>query len=669
MLTAIINLGELRTLHDDQEKILAIAVVIFATGVLWQFGIDWQPITPDSSMQIYAAQEILRGRPPYVAIVMPHTPLTSLTSALAIALGGALGISDVLSIRLFFLFLGIWGALLAWRLAKVISPHPIARIVSVLGLLGFQLWGVYVARGPEVKILVIVCGLLALLALQERRWLLAGLASVLAFLTWQPAAIYLLLSLAAAFWRGRNGQGSALPRVLVGIFLPTSLILGYLVLEGALWPALRQAILHPFRHGLELAANLDPAILQQGASHLFSVAMRAGSHEWWLILVGSGGWIGFTMQALASWHRSFYHSQGKDPWPVLISGYWWFFFSMRNLQGRPDLIPLLPYTAWGAGWVVHHILSFLKGREAQHPPVSLLSASSLAAAGAVFAVLAYGFWDLPLQKPEVTLPVQVAQARQLDKVLGPQGQVQAIGDLTLLVLSERINLTPLTGLEWRGYQLQLQEPGGVDGILQTIAQTKPQVLILHSQDWNYPWSQPFLKFAEEHYLAYLDMTVLRLASLRAPPIPESGLPATAHPYFVNFANQIQLQGYTLRTSRIRAGRGINITIYLKANNKIDQSYILGLYLMDTGGKTYGQRFVHPWSDRNYGATPLWAPGQLISLTYRVPVAENFPAPASARIALAFFSYPNWEPEEILETDGEIQDNRAILTSIDVQVGQ
>lgn len=148
-------------------------------------------------------------------------------------------------------------------------------------------------------------------------------------------------------------------------------------------------------------------------------------------------------------------------------------------------------------------LSLLKSglaRRLSGPRLALLS--RWGAAGVILLILVYGLQDLPLGKenPEsFTLPEQIQQAAELESLLGPQGRVQAIGDLSLLVLAERINLTPLIHLGPKHYSLFLHEPGGLEKILATIRQERPEAMVINARIWNEPWAQPFLEFAQSEY--------------------------------------------------------------------------------------------------------------------------------------------------------------------------
>jgi hypothetical protein len=78
-----------------------------ASFVFFQYRPFERGINGDASMQIYVAQEIARGHPPYVTVFFPKTPLTGLFGAMAILAGRAFGVSDIIAIRALFFLIAV----------------------------------------------------------------------------------------------------------------------------------------------------------------------------------------------------------------------------------------------------------------------------------------------------------------------------------------------------------------------------------------------------------------------------------------------------------------------------------------------------------------------------------------------------------------------------------
>lgn len=604
--------------------LLFLSLAAFAFLAFWQFGIDWQHITPDKSMQIYIAQEILRGHPPYVAVVFPKTPLTPILSALAILVGNLSGLSDVISVRFLFLIIGSLGVAFTFLLAKTISQSLPARLAATLTLTGFGLWASASATGAEPKLLMILWGIISLWALQEKRWFLTGLAASLAFLSWQPAAIYLFLTLVTTLVLSQKDRRQAFLAALAGAILPLVLLIAYLAMAGALLPAFRQTVLAQIFYATQGGSwTLEGGLFRLGTV-LLEDFLRVRATGWggeaWFLILGSLGWLSFTaVSFLSRIQPSANATQKPNPWPLLISGYWWLLFSIRDLDGIADLIPWLPYLALGVGWSLEVALSLLR-----RLPIRTVAWSQLAALGALLFILVYGLQDLPGKKRSaLTLQDQISRAAELDAFLGPSGQVQIIGDLSFLVLAERSNLTPLIHLGPKHYNLFLHEPGGLEKILETIREAKPEAIILQ-RVWDYPWSPSFRELAAGKIL---------------------------NPFRANFGDQIQLLGYDLDTSAAYPGGSVKITLYLSATALLRENYTLDLHLLGPDGETYGhgEWEVFPWVK---DSPPLWETGAVVRDIFEVPISPDLLAPAFAQIQVAFFG-PDERPLPVLSIEGMV----------------
>ncbi|MBI2845903.1 MAG: hypothetical protein HYX86_05095 [Chloroflexi bacterium] len=610
------------TLHR-KEALFLFLLFLGSLFTFWQFGIDWQHITPDKSMQTYIAQEITRGHTPYLSVIFPKTPLTPLLSALAIFLGDGLNLPDIISVRILFLVLGSLGVVFTFLVAKIISPDFWPRLASAFTLLGFGLWGIHAATGAEPKILVTLLGLITIWALAGKRWFWAGLTASLAFLTWQPAAIYQILALAMPFGSIRGERRQALLSAIIGLILPLALISLYLLASGALLPAFRQTILSQFAYLAEggggWTAGSGVGRFLEISGDFLALRPRGWGGESWLAILGLIGWLGLTFQALSSLRRPV---SSSNPWLLIVSGLFWLIFSLRDIDGLVDLVPLLPYLAVGVGWLVRQTISFIRKLSLSQTNSDIANRYLPILANIV--ILAYGLQDIPLDKSlyPVTLQDQTVKASLLDSYLGSNGQVQAIGDLSLLVLSERQNLTPLIHLGPKHYNLLLNEPGGLEAILDRIASEKPEVMILQ-RVWDYAWAEPFFKLAVGE-------------------IP--------YPYRANFGEEIQLLGYGVNPSNLHPGSEMPLTLYLSATALAREDYRLKIKLLAPTGEVHGQHIFDHFPGE--GQSPLWEIGAVVKQIGTVPIPSWFPAPAAAQLQLAFYPEGVDEPLPILSIEGD-----------------
>jgi hypothetical protein len=95
------------------------------------------------------------------------------------------------------------------------------------------------------------------------------------------------------------------------------------------------------------------------------------------------------------------------------------------------------------------------------------------------------------------------------------------------------------------------------------------------------------------------------------------------PLAANFADQLQLVGYTLPQSRVRAGEKFPITLYWQApaDKSPQANFVQFNHLLNADGELYGGYERLP--QENY-STLLWAAGEVVIDGYSVPVDANAP---------------------------------------------
>ena len=222
------------------DGLLLTLLVGLAALVFSKYGPFEQAIEGDASMQIYVAQQMVRGNPPYLTVFFPKTPLTGLAGAMAILIGRPLGITDVIAIRTLFFMVAVFCVPFVYLLARRLADSRIAGVMVGLALAFNPIFGEYACAGPEPKILTMLWGLISLWALARGSWFLSGVAGSLSFLSWQPGGIFIFLILVAAYlWQGEE-QAKRLTRPLVGVLVPLALLGIYLIAVDAWAPALRQ---------------------------------------------------------------------------------------------------------------------------------------------------------------------------------------------------------------------------------------------------------------------------------------------------------------------------------------------------------------------------------------------------------------------------------------------
>jgi 4-amino-4-deoxy-L-arabinose transferase-like glycosyltransferase len=101
------------------------------------------------------------------------------------------------------------------------------------------------------------------------------------------------------------------------------------------------------------------------------------------------------------------------------------------------------------------------------------------------------------------------------------------------------------------------------------------------------------------------------------------VPAIASPGEANFANQLQFLGYTLPQTQVKAGQSFPLTLYWQAmpDKSPQADFVQFNHLLDSAGTLRGGYDRRPLE---YYSTLLWAPGEVVTDGYTVPVAPDAP---------------------------------------------
>jgi 4-amino-4-deoxy-L-arabinose transferase-like glycosyltransferase len=462
---------------------VALAVLVFA-----RFSIHGI-LSRDESIYAYAGQQLQQGVAPYASIFDPKTPLAAMLSGLGAALAAPFGADDVLAMRLvFFVFACLAVAAVYW-LALELWGSPVAALVTAVVFAVFRGFALDALTGPNAKTPGIFFAVLAMALTVRRQWLTAGLAGALAFLVWQPLLVYLACTAVLSLVLPPRGQrGAALARTGVGAAVPLVLTAAYFTVVGRLGDLLTTAFVFPvigIRRGGETVV--------QRLHHIASVVHADYG------VSGVLFWLGTVLLVAAIAARLLTRSGGwratlTDPLVAVVGTTFAgvVLFSASDFQGYPDLYPLLPYAAVGCGAAAASVL------ERVSTPAARRAATAAGLAGVL--VLTAVFWVAygRVQGRHVDLVSQQRDACTLNRVLGPQGRLQSLGDPRPLVLTHRRNPTRFIYLgsgiaRWHVDHL----PAHLRGWEQEIRSASPDVVI--TKTWHGVWHKRMTRWLRANY--------------------------------------------------------------------------------------------------------------------------------------------------------------------------
>ncbi len=108
----------------------------------------------------------------------------------------------------------------------------------------------------------------------------------------------------------------------------------------------------------------------------------------------------------------------------------------------------------------------------------------------------------------------------------------------------------------------------------------------------------------------------------------------SQPLKVNFAGEIELLGAEIDRGSAEPGDPIQVTLYWRAVQPIDRSYVEFVHLSDDQGIIVAQRDT--WPGRGMYPTTLWKPGEVFADTLDVYVPEGAYAPNNATLRVGLY---------------------------------
>ena len=264
---------------------------------------------------------------------------------------------------------------------------------------------------------------------------------MLSCLCWQPGLMFtgvavLIFSRYLSRWR----DGRAF-KVLAGAAIPLVLTLGYFYLRGALGEMWAWTITYNYSV-FGPAAKRPPG---EAADHLFKVMHRTFQPDFFLLILGAVGMVGYLIERIAAKvkEKKFFLSPDLFLDAILIPPFVYLAFCMINIQGGPDLIPFVPFLGIFLAWLmlkVEGLLSRTRAAsfsEALVPFLSLMIIALLVLLHAVFYRIQG--W---------TLKDQDKAMETVSLMLGPNDKIYVHGTVEILTLLGRPNLNPYLFLDW-----------------------------------------------------------------------------------------------------------------------------------------------------------------------------------------------------------------------------
>jgi hypothetical protein len=412
----------------------------------------------------------VEGVPFYASIFDAKTPLAPMLAGAAVGAARAVGADDLHSIRILFFMFACLTVVAVYLLVVALFASALGGLVSAATFASFGGFALDAVTGPDAKTPGIFFAVLSMLLLVRRRYFWGAFAGALAFLVWQPLAIYAVVAVAAAALAAERGQRwTSVGKALCGAAIPLAATAAYFLLERALDDLVDGVFIFPVTHlerpNLSLLERLERIVRTVNEHYGETRVLFWGGLAILLVLCGT---------RLAQRRAELWSVVRADPFVnVVIATFLPIAaVSATDFQGYPDLYPALPYAAVGIGGGFAILLQRIA-------PARVPALGAGVSAAAVIALVAVSWVAYSDDLPRDTgLLRQRSEAARIEQLLGSDGTLYALGNPVPLVLTERRNPSRYVYLEAGVDQWVVDHtPGAFDGWTEEIRADEPTVVI------------------------------------------------------------------------------------------------------------------------------------------------------------------------------------------------
>jgi hypothetical protein len=478
------------------------ALVIAAVGgtvlILMMYAPLKQAEGGDSAIYDYIAQSILRGRIPYRDVVDIKWPGGPYLSAMAMAVGKAVGVRDVIAVRLFqIIACGLLTLVTFMVGVRLFGNRAAATIACLFPLMNYRFAG-WVVGGTQPKLMMILFGMLSLLSVDANEPFWGGFCSMLSCLCWQPGllftgVIFLSESKYLTNWRDLRAL-----KVAVGAAVPLAVLFSYFFLKGAFGDFWSWTLTYNYSvFGPEAVRTLPEAL-----SRIWKIVSKIFEGDVPIVIFSAVGflwlcvervYIRFTGTVLGARRNGF-----EDA--IVIAPLVYLAFCVINFQAGPDLIPLFPFIGLFAAWLLVRLGRLVSMRVSPSKTVSVarweVGIQRVVAVCIVVSVVVRGALyslDGPM------LPDQDRAMMPIAELLGPGDELYVHGAAEYLVLLNKPNLNPYVLLDWDADVFAAaRKPGGFQQIVDEMEAQRPKVVVLSRLN-KLAHGRELSSWAEAHY--------------------------------------------------------------------------------------------------------------------------------------------------------------------------
>jgi hypothetical protein len=453
--------------------VLTVTSIVYFQTQFWR-----EPGGGDSANWDYMAQVIARGGVPYRDAVNIKSPLAAYIGAAAIVAARPFGLRDVFAIRIVFILLSALTVAFTFLVAREYCSDVRTALLAATIILTIEPFIAMNIRGVQPKTPMVLFGLVTLWAIARQHPYAAGAFAMLSALSWQPGLLFLgvaVLGFSDYFTRWRDLK---LAKLLIGALIPLTIALAYFWIAGALTDLYRWNI----HYNAVVYAPREARSLSDFIAHLSEMLngyFRSSRVYFYIAAIGLLIAVARELKR-GSERGGRYLLDLSRTHGAMIAPLVYVAFCMIDIQGRQDIIPLLPFVAIFSAFAVGFIVTRETNRITRVWPNasgSVISNIGFVILFGMVIVIGRNGLSHPLAFP--TLQDQDNGVAEIVSHLQPEDKVFVHGATEILVLSGLPNASKYFFLD-RGKDQYLDriEPGGFEGWLERLKSERPKVIAL-----------------------------------------------------------------------------------------------------------------------------------------------------------------------------------------------
>jgi len=430
----------------------------------------------DDAIYFYSAQQFVKGVAPYTSIFDPKGPVTMMLPGVGIFISNILGTDDLLTTRVFYLLICALTVLGIYLIGTSFFKSRVIGVFSAFTFIAFWGFGKNGLGGPRAKLPMVIFEILTLYFTSMRKWMWAGFFGALCVLTWQPMAIFPIVTLALSIIQSeKKDRLKNAGLVIGGGAIPYFIISLYFIMKGSFLDFLEAYVAFPLKYIYREPQSLGHHLLQPVKMIFEGYTLMA-----FPII------IGFILIFVLFFRRLKLHGNlttllKKDEYAVLYLTFIPFIiWSIVDFQSYPDFYVFLPYCAITFGWFLSLGVEYLGKSGSMNVKYRSIAVWTICAVITLMAFLDYS------KRSENGLISQREIAGKINREFGENGKIVSIGVPQLMVLMHRTNpnryLYVSGGID---NKINAETTGGFKGWLNEMKNYNPDIILYNRHDGHF----------------------------------------------------------------------------------------------------------------------------------------------------------------------------------------